>query len=208
MFIVVAVILFFCFYSTECFAKRLNKVLVRWLKDQMRETEIHSLFSKSLNTQSFENTLKNRDRIMFFCFDAKKVQVSMEFVDFHPPKNLAKNSHGRYLVLLNRNRHKQSSVIAHALKTYWIPGVFFFLCHKNQVIANLWKSTEKNPRKASLFCSLSSRIFIVAIQVFDDSCKTTEKSNPKGFFKIHFTITFDRFKRNRHTIDNNNDLNT
>lgn len=60
----------------------------------MRETEIHSLFSKSLNTQSFENTLKNRDRIMFFCFDAKKVQVSMEFVDFHPPKN----SHGRYFV--------------------------------------------------------------------------------------------------------------
>lgn len=74
MFIVVAVILFFCFYSTECVAKRLNKVLVRRMKDQMRETEIHSLFSKSLNTQSFENTLKNRDRIMlpFFCFDAKK----------------------------------------------------------------------------------------------------------------------------------------
>lgn len=187
MFIVVAVILFFCFYSTECFAKRLNKVLVRWLKDQMRETEIHSLFSKSLNTQSFENTLKNRDRIMlsFFCFDAKKSSSIDGIRRFSSAKKSSKKFTWTifYLVLLNRNRHKQSSVIAHALKTYWIPGVFFFLCHKNQVIANLWKSTEKNPRKASLFCSLSSRIFIVAIQVFDDSCKTTENPTRKDFFK-------------------------
>lgn len=187
MFIVVAVILFFCFYSTECFAKRLNKVLVRRMKDQMRETEIHSLFSKSLNTQSFENTLKNRDRIMlsFFCFDAKKSSSIDGIRRFSSAKKSSKKFTWTifYLVLLNRNRHKQSSVIAHALKTYWIPGVFFSLSQKSSNCKSMEIYWAKSKRGFTVVCSLSSRIFIVAIQVFDDSCKTTENPTRKDFFK-------------------------
>lgn len=86
------------------------------------------------------------------------------------------------LVLLNRNRHKQSSVIAHALKTYWIPGVFFSMSQKSSNCKSMEIYWTKSKRGFTVVCFLSSRIFIVAIQVFDDSCKITENPTRKDFF--------------------------